>query len=54
MALYNTAFGLLVAIPALMFWRYFKGKVDGYLLELETTSEQFLRHLMVLRGSIKR
>jgi hypothetical protein len=24
------------------------------LLELETTSEQFLRHLMVLRGSIKR
>ena len=54
MALYNTAFGLLVAIPALMFWRYFKGKVDGYLLELETTSEQFLRHLMVLRGSIRR
>jgi biopolymer transport protein ExbB len=54
MALYNTAFGLIVAIPALMFWRYFKGKVDGYLLELETTSEQFLRHLMVLRGSIKR
>ena len=54
MALYNTAFGLIVAIPALMFWRYFKGLVDSYLLELETTSEQFLRHLMVLRGSIKR
>jgi hypothetical protein len=24
------------------------------LLELETTSEQFLRHLMVLRGSMQR
>ncbi|MBO1996834.1 MotA/TolQ/ExbB proton channel family protein [Staphylococcus epidermidis] len=22
-ALYNTAFGLMVAIPALIFWRYF-------------------------------
>ncbi len=23
-ALYNTAFGLIVAIPALIFWRYFR------------------------------
>lgn len=54
MALYNTAFGLIIAIPALMFWRYFRGRVDSYLLELEASSEQFLRHLMVLRGSMKR
>ena len=34
-ALYNTAFGLIVAIPALIFWRYFRGRVDAYLLTLE-------------------
>jgi biopolymer transport protein ExbB len=54
MALYNTAFGLIVAIPTLMFWRYFKTTVDTYLLELETTSERFIRHLLVLRGSLPR
>jgi biopolymer transport protein ExbB len=31
-ALYNTAFGLIVAIPALIFWRYFRSRVDDYLL----------------------
>ena len=30
-ALYNTAFGLIVAIPSLIFWRYFRGQVDAYL-----------------------
>ena len=27
-ALYNTAFGLMIAIPSLMFYRYFRGLVD--------------------------
>jgi biopolymer transport protein ExbB len=45
MALYNTAFGLLVAIPALVFWRYFRARVDAYLLTLETCADQLLRHL---------
>lgn len=49
-ALYNTAFGLIVAIPALIFWRYFRARVDGYLLNLELASEQFVRHLLRLRG----
>ena len=44
-ALYNTAFGLIVAIPALIFWRYFRARVDGYVLELELAAEQFARHL---------
>ena len=48
-ALYNTAFGLIVAIPALIFWRYFRGRVDAYLLTLELSSEAFLRHLSQLR-----
>ena len=48
-ALYNTAFGLIVAIPALIFWRYFRSRVDAYLLTLELASEQFARHILRLR-----
>jgi biopolymer transport protein ExbB len=48
-ALYNTAFGLIVAIPALIFWRYFRGRVDEYLLTLELSAERFARHLNNLR-----
>ena len=48
-ALYNTAFGLMVAIPALIFWRYFRARVDGYLLSMELAAEQFVRHLNRLR-----
>ena len=44
-ALYNTAFGLIVAIPALILWRYFRARVDGYVLELELAAERFARHL---------
>lgn len=48
-ALYNTAFGLIVAIPALIFWRYFRARVDEYLLGMEVASERFVRHLASLR-----
>ena len=48
-ALYNTAFGLIVAIPSLIFWRYFRGRVDEYLLTLELSAERFVRHLNRLR-----
>lgn len=48
-ALYNTAFGLIVAIPALIFWRYFRSRVDSHLLALELASERFVAHLLTLR-----
>lgn len=48
-ALYNTAFGLIVAIPALIFWRYFRARVDAYLLTMELASERLLRHLNSIR-----
>lgn len=48
-ALYNTAFGLIVAIPALIFWRYFRARVDRYLLTLELAAERMVRHLNTLR-----
>lgn len=48
-ALYNTAFGLMIAIPALIFWRYFRARVDEYLLGMEVASDRFARHLLTLR-----
>jgi biopolymer transport protein ExbB len=34
-ALYNTAFGLVVAVPAMIFYRHFRAKVDEMLVDLE-------------------
>jgi biopolymer transport protein ExbB len=52
-ALYNTAFGLIIAIPSLMFYRYFRGKVDEYILEMEQAAERMVPHLMrfTVRGN---
>lgn len=50
-ALYNTAFGLLVAIPSLIFWRYFRGKVDAYLLALELDASTLAHHIASMRKS---
>lgn len=45
-ALYNTAFGLIIAIPSLMFYRYFRGLVDRHLLGLELAAERMVPQLM--------
>ena len=34
-ALYNTAFGLVVAIPSMIFYRHFRAKVDALLVGME-------------------
>jgi biopolymer transport protein ExbB len=34
-ALYNTAFGLIVAVPSMIFYRYFRARVDGFIVEME-------------------
>jgi biopolymer transport protein ExbB len=34
-ALYNTAFGLIVAIPSMIFYRHFRSEVDSLTLEME-------------------
>jgi biopolymer transport protein ExbB len=34
-ALYNTAFGIAIAIPALIFYRHFRSKVDSFVVEME-------------------
>jgi biopolymer transport protein ExbB len=43
-ALYNTAFGLVIAIPSLVAWRYFRARVDYFVLEMEIDSERLVRH----------
>ena len=45
-ALYNTAFALMIAIPSLMFYRYFRGLVDAYTLDLEQAAHRMVPHLM--------
>ena len=34
-ALYNTAMGLIVAIPSLIFYRHFRAKIDALVVEME-------------------
>jgi biopolymer transport protein ExbB len=45
-ALYNTAFGLIVAIPALLFYRYFRGRVEEFAIEMEQACERMVPHLL--------
>lgn len=46
-ALYNAAFGILVAIPSIIFYRYFRAKVDELVLEMEL---QALKLVEVIHG----
>jgi len=34
-ALYNTAFGLIVAIPSMILYRHYRSRVDGLVVEME-------------------
>jgi len=34
-ALYNTAFGIAIAVPAMIFYRHFRAKVDALVVEME-------------------
>lgn len=49
-ALYNTGFGLVIAIPSMIFWRHFRGQVNGYLVEMQ---QQALRLVEVIHGERK-
>jgi len=46
-ALYNTAFGLVIAIPSMIAYRHFRSRVDSYLVEME---QQSLRLIDTLRA----
>ena len=44
-ALYTTAFGLIVAIPSLVFYNYFNRRIDAIILEMERASLHFLTRI---------
>jgi biopolymer transport protein ExbB len=41
-ALYNTGFGLAIAMPALIFYRYFRALVDGFVVDMEQQAIRFV------------
>lgn len=49
-ALYNTGFGLVIAIPSMIFWRHFRGQVDALVIEME---QQAVRLVEVMHGERK-
>ena len=49
-ALYNTALGLMIAIPTLVVWRVCRTRVDQQVLQLELAAEHFVHHLLALRA----
>ena len=46
-ALYNTAFGLVVAVPSMIFYRYFRAKVDALLVDME---QQSIKLVEIIHG----
>lgn len=46
-ALYNTAFGLVIAVPSMIFYRHFRAKVDTMLVDIEL---QAIKLLEIIHG----
>ena len=49
-ALYNTGFGIFIAIPSVIFWRHFRAQVDGFVVEME---QQAIRLVEYMHGDRK-
>ena len=47
-ALYNTAFGLIVAVPSMIFYRHFRAKVDSLTIEME---QQAIKLVEIVHGT---
>jgi len=47
-ALYNTAFGLIVAVPSMIFYRHFRARVDGLIIEME---QQAIKLVEIVHGT---
>ncbi len=46
-ALYNTGFGLVIAIPSMIFWRHFRATVDSLVVDME---QQAIRLVEMIHG----
>lgn len=49
-ALYNTAAGIVVAVPAMIFYRYFRSKVDDLIVDME---QQAIKLVEIIHGERK-
>lgn len=49
-ALYNTAFGLIVAIPSMIAYRHFRAQVDSLIIEME---QQAIKLVEIVHGQRK-
>jgi biopolymer transport protein ExbB/biopolymer transport protein TolQ len=49
-ALVETAFGLLVAVPAVWMFNYFTSKVEAYNVEMENSSSELIDYFIKRRG----
>jgi biopolymer transport protein ExbB len=49
-ALYSTAFGIIVAVPAVLMYRHFRRLVDDYLVEMEDQAERLLEQVYDVAG----
>jgi biopolymer transport protein ExbB/biopolymer transport protein TolQ len=50
-ALITTAFGLLIAIPAVWLYNYFQTKIENLTVEMTYTSKEFVDYLIKSVGS---
>lgn len=50
-ALYNTGFGLLIAMPALVFYRHFRALADSFLIEMERQATRLVDAICSSRRS---
>ncbi|MGH7909257.1 MAG: MotA/TolQ/ExbB proton channel family protein, partial [Thermodesulfobacteriota bacterium] len=46
-ALYTTAFGLLVAIPAYIAYKYTSGKADGIISDMEDEGKRIMEEVLL-------
>lgn len=46
-ALYNTGFGLVIAIPSMIFWRHFRALVNSFVVDME---QQAIKLVEVVHG----
>jgi biopolymer transport protein ExbB/biopolymer transport protein TolQ len=52
-ALFTTAFGLLVAVPAVWLFNYFTSKVDNFVVEMDNSSAELIDYFLKQRRKVK-
>ena len=44
-ALYNTGFGIFIAVPAMIFWRHFRAVVDSVVIQMEQQAVRLVEYM---------